>query len=143
MNTEQRQYGSLREKIAAEKAERADRYARFAEVAREAEAAGRAAAEACTPRPMVVVDEGRGYAYPPVMDGVCGFAWVHLAKGNTSFAHWAKKNLGARKSYYGGLDIWVDGYGQSYERKLAHARAYGQVISDRLGVSAYGTGRLD
>jgi hypothetical protein len=73
---------------------------------------------------------------------MCGFGWVHISKGNTSFARWLKQNNLARKSYYGGLDIWIGAHNQSYEKKMAHARAMAQVLSEE-GFQAYADGRLD
>ena len=73
---------------------------------------------------------------------ICGFGWVNIKPGNSKFANWLKKNDLARKSYYGGVDIWISDYGQSYDRKVAHASAMARVFS-QAGIKAYGTGRLD
>jgi DNA-directed RNA polymerase subunit N (RpoN/RPB10) len=108
--------------------------------------AGREAGDNARPTPMHVVQEdGMGNVikrYEPVMDGVCGFGWVNIRPGNCSFANWLKKRGHARRSYSGGVDIWISDYGQSYERKVAHARAMAQVFTD-AGITAYGTGRVD
>lgn len=77
-----------------------------------------------------------------VADGVCGFAWVHLSKGNTSFARWAKKNNIARTSYYGGMDIWVSEGSQSMQKKEAYANAYAKVLQD-AGIECYPDSRMD
>ena len=145
-----KEYGSLREKIAAEKAERTARYAEFARWIAEADTAGQKAAAECMPIPMVVVERANPLddtspvvrEYAPVMDGVCGFAWVKLYDGNSSFARWAARNAGFRKGYRSGLEMWVGGYGQSYERKYAYALAYAGVLQSK-GLRAYGDGRLD
>lgn len=114
-------------------------------------AAGRAAAEACVPEPMYVVQRQHPLddtspivkAYPPVMDGVCGFAWINIKPGNSAFARYLKAKGAARTdSYYGGVSVWVGGYGQSYERKSAYASAFAKVLQE-AGIKAYSMGRLD
>lgn len=115
-----------------------------------AHAAGRAAGEAATPTPMVVVQRENPLddtspvvkTYAPVADGLCGFAWIRIRPGNSSYARWAKKTLGAHSGYYGGTEIWVDGFGQSVARKEAYARAYAEVLQ-AAGISAYPDSRLD
>jgi hypothetical protein len=122
----------------------------FSELHARADAAGAAAADAHSPTPMHVVQRENPFdenspiikRYAPVADGVCGFGWINIRPGNHPFANWAKKRGLARKSYSGGVDIWVSRYGQSYERKLAYARAYAEVLTE-AGIKAYGTGRLD
>jgi hypothetical protein len=105
-------------------------------------AAGVAAAEAITPVPMIVQDAQTGHVYAPVMDGVCGFAWVNVRPGNSAFARYLKKECGATKGYYGGVNYRVYGYGQSYEKKSAFADAFAAVLSE-AGITAYAEGRLD
>jgi hypothetical protein len=149
--TETKQYGSLREKIAAEKAERLARYARFAAVYQLADAAGAEAAEKASPTPMVVVQHANPLddsspvvrQYAPVEGGVCGFAWVTVRPGNCSFALWAAKNKGWSKAYHGGMQLWVSAYGQSMERKDAYAQAFAAVLRDELGIRAYSGSRMD
>ena len=102
------------------------------------------------PTPMTVVehanplDDGSPIkrVYEPVMDGVCGFAWVVIRPGTCGFAKWLRANANGRKSYYGGEELWVYEFNQSYERKMAFARAYAQVVSD-AGIEAHAGGRLD
>lgn len=108
-------------------------------LASQADAAGRAAAEAVNPRPMTVVGGGQEYF---VADGVCGFAWVVVKPGNSPFARFAKQNLRAHKHYYGGVEIWVSGYGQSMQRKEAYASAYADVLRN-AGIQAYSQSRMD
>lgn len=134
------------------------RDAKFMEVFRDAHIAGCGAAENCVPEPMIVVQHENPFdsssaitkVYEPVLDGVCGFAWVNIKPGNSAFANWLKKNAEAgtihlriHKSYYGGIDLWISDYGQSYERKRAYANAFAKVIVDELGVKARSMGRLD
>lgn len=121
----------------------------FADLYKDADAAGRAAAEACVPTPMIVgeakslFDDTIDTTKPTyfVADGVCGFAWVFF-KGNTAWGRWASKNGIARKAYGGGLQIWVSGYGQSVARKEAYARAFAATLNE-AGITAYAGSRLD
>ncbi len=93
------------------------------------------AGRAITPTPMKI----RGYE--PIADGVCGFAQVNI-KGNTAFGRWVKKMGYGRKAYYGGLDINVHEFNQSYERKMAYANAMAKVFTSH-GIEAFASGRLD
>lgn len=96
------------------------------------------AARAIVPVPMIV----SGYENDPVMEGPCGFAWVTIRPGNSSFAIWAKKHVGARKAYYGGVEIWCPLPGQGVTRKDAYCNAYAEVLRES-GVRAYAGSRLD
>ena len=136
--------------MVADKAiEREKRDQGFQDLFNRAYASGIEAAAAINPEPMIVeqhaspLDDSssvvRQYYVP---EGVCGFAWVNISPGNCPFANWLKKNGYARKSYYGGVDIWISAHGQSYERKVAHARAMARVIADS-GIKAYSNSRLD
>jgi hypothetical protein len=148
--TEAPQYGSLREKIAAEKAARLARYAEFEKIYKLAHLAGVEAAAASVPVPMHVVqcanplDDSSPIVkrYEPVMDGVCGFAWVTVRPANCSFAIWAAKNKGWRKGYPSGMQLWVSEYGQSMERKEAYARAFAQMLRDN-NIPANSGSRMD
>lgn len=135
------QYGSLREKIAAEKIEREERYAKFAEVTREAHKLGVAAAEDIVPTVMVVRDDSTGQEWQ-VEGGACGFAWVSVRPGNSSFAIWARKQ-GWGQSSYMGTYLWVRHFGQSMERKQAYARAYAAHLQLALGIKASAGSRMD
>lgn len=144
------EYGSLREKIAAEKIERQARYAKFAKVCEQAHLNGMAAATDIVPTPMVVqqhanpLDDNSPVVrqYEPVMDGVCGFAWVEVRPSNSSFAIWARKQ-GWRQSSYMGTYLWVSYFGQSMERKTAYARAYAAHLVSELGIKAHAGSRMD
>lgn len=115
-----------------------------------AHAVGHTAATGQKPTPMIVTDlvnpfndrSAVNYAwFEP--EGPCGFAWVNVKPGNSQFARWLKTNTHARAdSYYGGVSLWVRDYEQSYERKVAYARAFAAVLTE-AGVRALGTGRLD
>jgi hypothetical protein len=79
-----------------------------------------------------------------VEGGVCGFAWVNVRPANSSFALKAKALTGARKGYYGGLEIRPEAMGmsQSLDRKLAACQAYATVLQD-AGIKAYAGSRMD
>lgn len=136
-----KQYGSLREKIAAEKLERETRYAGYEALFARANAEGFRAGETMTPRAMVVC-RADGTPIERVSDGMCGFAWVRVKSANKGFGHWLLKTGRARKGYYGGAEIWISAHNQSYERKLAHAQRMAQIFNENA-IEAYGTGRLD
>jgi hypothetical protein len=148
---EEKKYGSLREKIAAEKIERTERYAKFAAVYDEANRAGYAAGEAAKPRAMMVVEhsnpmddnsQAKKMWHEP--EGACGFAWVKIMPASCSFARGLKKAGHIRGAAYGGgCDIWISAHGQSIERKEAHARAMAKVLSEKLGIKAYANSRMD
>ncbi len=144
--SDQPKYGSLREKIAAEKQERQARYARFQEVFDEANRAGFAAGETMTPQTMYLKsacgpDAGTVYAEA---EGACGFAWVRIRPGNCSFAKWLVKEGHARKAYHGGVDIWISAHNQSVERKERHASAMAKMLKEKLGLDhCYADSRLD
>lgn len=141
-----------RAKVADDAQDRADRDVAHEDLYRRAVEAGRAAAEACTPTPMVVQEHANPLddsspvikQYAPVMAGVCGFAWINVRPGNSSFACWLKRNdLGRSDRYEGGVRVWVDGYGQSYERKRAYAGGFARVLRDAGMDRVYPGSRLD
>lgn len=113
----------------------------FATLVAQAQAAGQAAGEAVGVAPMIVADSFTGQVYAPVLDGVCGFAWVNVA-GNTAFGRWAKAQGLASKAYGGGLNIRARGFGQSLTRKEAYAQAFAAVLTD-AGISAVAESRMD
>ena len=113
--------------------------------------AGMAALEAKVPEPMLVQQHARlfdddspvtkSYTVP---GGVCGFAWIIVRPANCSFAKWTRKKgfSSRRNSYSGGEQIFVHVGGQSYEKKMAYAGAFTQVLRD-AGIKAHFGGRLD
>jgi hypothetical protein len=124
-----------------------------------AELAAKEACAAARPTPMVVFqprsedwfsDRERDITravkvYPPVMDGVCGFASVVIRPGTSRAARYAVKMKGFSKAYYGGVDKSMSrlcGMTQSLERKEAAARAYAKVLQE-AGVMAYCDSRMD
>ena len=124
---------------------------RFAKIWEEALGAGLEAGAKHTPTPMIVVQHADPFRdkssivkqYPPVMGGVCGFAWVSVKPGTSSFARWLKAaGLARADSYYGGVTYWVSLYNQSMERKEAHAQAMAEVLR-KYGIKAYAQSRMD
>lgn len=107
-----------------------------------AHVAGMAAGEACIPTPVQWQNAQTGERFAPEPEGMCGFAWINVRPGTSSFARWLKRADLARRAYHGGLDIWVRQFNQSHERKVAYARAYADVLQD-AGVTAYAGDRLD
>ena len=114
-----------------------------------AEAAGREAADAAVPTPMIVgepttpLGNTLDYSKPTyfVADGLCGFAWIKF-KGNTAFGRWAKKQGYATPAYNGGLQVRVAGFNQSVTRKEAYAHAFAETLR-AAGIEAYAESRLD
>ena len=115
-----------------------------------ADAAGNHAALGTTPQPMFVVEHSNPlddnspviHRYPPVMDGVCGFAWVTIRPGNGRLARFIKTTGRGSAAYGSGVSIWIGQFGQSYERKYAYARAFAGVLHE-AGFDASADGRLD
>lgn len=115
-------------------------------------AAGLNAGVAVTPTPMLVgtakslLSNEIDYTKPTyrVDDGPCGFAYINIYPGNSKLAN-AYKKLGlARKAYGGGVTVNVYEFGQSYERKMAYARAYAEKLRELTGEARiYPDGRLD
>lgn len=143
-------YGSLREKISAEKVERTARYAEFAKAFAEASELGYAAGRGAEPTPMIVTkraspldDNSPVEKQWYVPEGACGFAWVNVHPGNCSFAKWLVKHGHARKAYGGGVQIWISAHNQSVERKELHAHAMARHLKEKLGVNCYAGSRLD
>lgn len=123
----------------------------FNNIWKEAHEAGLAAVDAHTPTPMVVVERANPlddnspivHQYPPVADGMCGFAWVIIKPGNSAFANWAKEYKGVRRDeYYGGVNHWVGQFGQSHSKKAVYAEAFAKVLRSH-DIRAYAMDRLD
>jgi hypothetical protein len=104
-----------------------------------AQAAGVVAGESAAVRSMTVVGSGKEYF---VADGVCGFAWVNVQKGQQKFVNFLKKQGLGHKAYYGGWDVPCHEFGQSMQRKEAYCAAYAQVLRDG-GIKAYAQSRMD
>lgn len=127
-----------------------NRNAEFQALFNKAMAAGRLAAAATNPTPMVVYSPTTPMGNTPdpnqpvylVPSGPCGFAWVNISPANCPFANWLKKNGLARKAYKGGVDISIGEYGQSMQRKESHAYAMAHVLSE-AGIRAYAQSRMD
>ena len=123
----------------------------YAALFNRAHAAGMEAGNACVPVPMQVVqrenpldDTSRVVkAYAPVMDGVCGFAYVIVRDARTAAAKAFVKHAGARvSSYHKGAVLSVWEFNQSLERKEKFATAYAAVLK-QAGIDCYADSRMD
>lgn len=139
-------------------AKRAKRYEGYAKLWAKATEVGIKAFEDAKPIPMVVQQLTNPFDSTSevveswnVPEGVCGFAWLTTHPGNSSFAHWAKKNLGASSAYGGGtrINLPIGRSSQSMARKEAAAYAMAQSLRDGLEelgetkVSVHGHSRID
>ena len=96
----------------------------------------------CIPATMFVTDIN-GRLVDSVSEGACGFAWINIKPGTSKFAKYLKaKEIARKDSYYGGVSVWVHSFGQSYERKMAYARAFATVLQQH-DINAQAMGRLD
>jgi hypothetical protein len=121
-------------------------------------AAAEIAAAETTPTPMLVGDpknmmaslmgDDGGFREDrpiyKVASGACGYAWVNVKPGTSSFAKWLVKNgHGYSDSYYGGVSVQMRQGGQSYEIKCAAASAFAKVLRDAGMDRCYSYNRLD
>lgn len=114
----------------------------YEELVARAEAAGKAAAAAAVPVPMVVSwREGSAVRQEFVEGGVCGFGWVEIP-GNTAFGRWMKKVGKARPTYPKGLYVSNGLMTQSMARNEAYAIAYANVL-EAAGLEARACSRID
>lgn len=109
---------------------------------------GGIAARKHNPTPMDIVQTdvfGKALANAKVYhvsEGACGFAWVTIKPGTHPFAKWLKQRGYAHKGYYGGVEMSIQNYNQSVERKYAHAVAMASYLRDN-GIDATAHERLD
>ena len=148
------EFATLREKIAYEKAERLARYKAFEALYEEAAKAGRVAGLAAIPPVMIVgspstpLGNGIDPSKPIYVEheGPCGFAWVKVNPGTSSFAKWLVKTGRGRAAYPKGVQVWISGFGQSLARKEACAQAMAEVFNASpllAGVRIYAGSRMD
>lgn len=112
--------------------------------------AGMIAGEAARPMPMHVVEHANPFddnsaivrRYAPVMDGICGFAWINIRPARGAFVNWLKSQDKGHKGYHGGYDVWVGAFGQSLERKQAYAHAFAEILREN-GIKAFAYSRMD
>jgi hypothetical protein len=77
--------------------------------------------------------------------GACGFAWVNVyqVRSNSKMGK-ALSEVGFRKGYEGGLQLWNHWWpGQSVDAAEHGATAYAAVIKEELKLEAYSGSRLD
>lgn len=105
---------------------------------------GLEAGKRANPEPMTVVMQASGETkrfYEP--EGLCGFAWVNIRPGTSSFARWLKSKGVAETDWtYGGVSYHVREHNQSIERKEAHAEAIADTLKEH-GIDAIAMSRLD
>lgn len=79
-----------------------------------------------------------------VPQGVCGFAWVRVVPGTSSFARYLRKTGLGRTSVdgWGGVRVSVREGKQSLELKEAYAGAFARVLRSH-GIDAYAESRMD
>ena len=78
-----------------------------------------------------------------VADGVCGFAWVAVKPRNSAFGKWlVANNKGWSSEYDRAIQIWVQEFGQSLERKAKYAAAFADVIA-AAGIKCESHSRID
>jgi len=105
--------------------------------------AGIAAAENCTPNPMVVNYVSNGKPTQEVVeDGVCGFAWVKMPNRGKFVKFLKEQNIGRKDSYEGGYRIWISDFNQSMQKKESYARAFCEVLNQK-GIKAFAQSRMD
>lgn len=117
---------------------------RWADIYKRAQLAGDAAAKACIPTPMTLVD------YEPIFAGQCGFAWITVHDARKGMARWLKKNGIGHNNYRSGWDISANPVPpegaswdfQSIEPKTAYAKAFARVL-EANGVHCVVESRLD
>lgn len=122
-----------------------NKFAEYAALVAAAEAAGMAAGNAALPAPMIVTGTNGATGavkHYYVSEGACGFAWIVVRPGTSSFAKWLVANGKARKHYAGGVCVWVGEFNQSVDRKSAYAYAYAGVLQ-AAGIKAFADSRLD
>ena len=103
------------------------------------------------PDPMFVRNSQTGEQWQ-IDDGVCGFASVIIRPARGKFVSFMKKYFGSDaprqeiascyKSYYGGLAIPCNKFGQSMEKKEAYCRAFALELS-LDGINADVESRMD
>lgn len=123
--------------------------------------AGLQAAGEATPRPVAIytpkdpfgADTGQSWLQQadlsqPVYvenEGLCGFGWVEVRPVTGGIGKWYRKHereYGYYSDYQRCFCVRSPLRTQSYERNLAYARGYAEVLK-AAGIDAYGTGRLD
>lgn len=74
----------------------------------------------------------------------CGFAWVTVFEKASTKLGRRLKDVGFRKSYSGGLQLWNPSHFpcQNVDTLEAGAEAYAQVLK-KYGIEAYAGSRLD
>ena len=107
--------------------------------------AGNKAGEEAIPRPMIVTGGILGGKKESwyVSEGMCGFAWVDVPDKTCELAQYMMIFERGYSDYPKvHAKYWVSEFNQSYERKLAYAKAMAKVFRD-AGFEATYDSRLD
>jgi len=112
-----------------------------AEIVEESHLAGMNAANAATPKKYNVVNENNEII-DTLDDGLCGFAWITIRPARGSLVAYLKAEGIGDKGWSGGWTIWVNKFGQSYDRKYAYAKAFANTLC-QYGIDAQAGARLD
>jgi len=105
------------------------------EIWERAVSAARAAAERVIPTPLVVDDAW--YA-----EGGVGSAWVRILDARKGLARWLKVTGKGTDGYKSGTYVFALRTGQSYDRSIAWASAFAEVLRDH-GINCEVEGRYD
>jgi len=115
--------------LSEQSSEKLKRETAFYEALHDAHDAGAKAGQEARPNPMIV----KGYEDQPVMDGVCGFAYITVKPGNCRLANYMKKNgFGNYWSYDKAVVVSISYFNQSMERKERYAEAYSKLLAERV-----------
>jgi len=131
--------------------DRKQRYANFDRVWNKACRLAREESDKCVPTPMTVVEN-----QDPLDDnsplkkawfvrsGVCGYAWLVVRPGNSSFAKWMRKNKDSRQAYHGGEHWSCPLRIQSMEIQIAYIHEFVRVLESELkDIKVYSMNRMD
>ena len=65
----------------------------------------------------------------PVMDGYCGYAYIHFKDARNKFVKWLKKkNIGHKAYNNAGWDIWAETNSQSYDKAKKYADTFAKIL---------------
>ena len=110
---------------------------------------GNEAAEIVQPVPMVVQQHANVMDdNSPVVkqwecnDGVCGFGWVEVSPGNSSFANWLKSKGYFYSNYGGCVHISSRLQTQSLEKNAAWAAGLAKHLNDNIHLLQTGKSKL-
>ncbi len=89
------------------------------------------------PTPMYIT----GYS-EPILEGLCGYAWIVVKDARRGFAKWLKNNEIGYPYYKGGRQVFARTPSQSHERAKTYAETFERILRQN-GVECYSSSRLD